>query len=273
MKTEKRYWAPIKSDFGDFAAWVDGEGRLLRFNLRAKGAAHVDPRCGEEREGACAMCRSRSREYDAGKRQDFDVRAAHGEGPHSSRRSGMRCVEIPLARRRAMARSPRSSAIPMARAPSALANGANPIALDRAVPSRDRQRRQLTGYGGGLPLKRALAGARSARRPGTRVRICSARCRPCGRRSVSVVHAACGNSARNRACGLLSRASTMFVARRFRRASQALSRTSAPHPRCSLRPPALSRNCRRRGNSRLRPICDTSARASAASRATPQPSS
>ena len=43
MKTEKRYWAPIASKFGGFAAWVDEDGRLLRFNLRARNAAHVDP--------------------------------------------------------------------------------------------------------------------------------------------------------------------------------------------------------------------------------------
>ena len=38
MTNRKRYWAPIKSRFGNFAAWVDGEGKLTRFDLRAKGA-------------------------------------------------------------------------------------------------------------------------------------------------------------------------------------------------------------------------------------------
>ena len=35
----KRYWSLIESPFQKFAAWVDEEGRLLRFNLRASGAA------------------------------------------------------------------------------------------------------------------------------------------------------------------------------------------------------------------------------------------
>ena len=39
----KRYWSLIDSPFQKFAAWVDDEGRLLRFNLRAAGAAKVDP--------------------------------------------------------------------------------------------------------------------------------------------------------------------------------------------------------------------------------------
>jgi len=39
----KKYWGLIDSPFQKFAAWVDEEGRLLRFNLRAAGAAKVDP--------------------------------------------------------------------------------------------------------------------------------------------------------------------------------------------------------------------------------------
>ena len=38
----------IESPFGTFAAWVDEEGRLLRFNLRATGAAKVDPTGGAQ---------------------------------------------------------------------------------------------------------------------------------------------------------------------------------------------------------------------------------
>ena len=38
----KRYWSLIESPFQKFAAWVDEEGRLLRFNLRATGASIVE---------------------------------------------------------------------------------------------------------------------------------------------------------------------------------------------------------------------------------------
>ena len=40
----------IDSPFQKFAAWVDEEGRLLRFNLRATGAAKVDPEAEKNRE-------------------------------------------------------------------------------------------------------------------------------------------------------------------------------------------------------------------------------
>jgi len=40
----KKYWSLIESPFQKFAAWVDEEGRLLRFNLRAAGPARSIPR-------------------------------------------------------------------------------------------------------------------------------------------------------------------------------------------------------------------------------------
>src|SRR6476469_5695251 len=79
MKNEKRYWAPIKSRFGNFAAWVDGEGRLLRFHLRAKGADKVDPdaECNEKK---LANVQRQVTEYDNGQRREFDFELAP-EGP------------------------------------------------------------------------------------------------------------------------------------------------------------------------------------------------
>ena len=37
----KRCWDTMESPFTTFAAWVDERGRLLRFHLRAAGAARV----------------------------------------------------------------------------------------------------------------------------------------------------------------------------------------------------------------------------------------
>ena len=36
-------WGFIPTRFANFAAWVDGKDRLIRFHLRASGAAKVDP--------------------------------------------------------------------------------------------------------------------------------------------------------------------------------------------------------------------------------------
>jgi hypothetical protein len=78
MKMEKRYWAPIESRFGKFAAWIDGEGRLLRFHLRLKGAEHVD-RYAERNDRALKDVQKQIAQYDAGKRRDFEfIRVADG---------------------------------------------------------------------------------------------------------------------------------------------------------------------------------------------------
>ena len=43
MKAKTHRWGTIDTEFATFAAWVDERGRLVRFNLSAKGAAKVDP--------------------------------------------------------------------------------------------------------------------------------------------------------------------------------------------------------------------------------------
>jgi len=59
----KRYWSLIESPFQKFAAWVDEEGRLLRFHLRAVGAASVDPEAeNNSRKLAAVQRRSESLE-------------------------------------------------------------------------------------------------------------------------------------------------------------------------------------------------------------------
>jgi methylated-DNA-[protein]-cysteine S-methyltransferase len=165
MKVEKRYWANIESRFGNFAAWVDGEGRLLRFNLRAKGAAHVDP-LAEKNEKALRGVQKQVAEYDAGKRQDFDFELEM-EGPDFHRRVWDALIEIPFGTTTSYGAVARTVGFPNAARAVGVANGANPIALvvpcHRVIGSNGT----LTGYGGGLPLKRALL-EHEARVAGTR---------------------------------------------------------------------------------------------------------
>jgi methylated-DNA-[protein]-cysteine S-methyltransferase len=154
MKTVKRYWAAIESRFGQFAAWVDGEGRLLRFNLRAKGAAHVDP-LAERNEKALRGVQKQVAEYDAGKRQDFEFELAM-EGPEFHKKVWDALIEIPFGTTTSYGAIARRVGFPSAARAVGVANGANPIALvvpcHRVIGSNGT----LTGYGGGLPLKRAL---------------------------------------------------------------------------------------------------------------------
>ncbi|MGN6148912.1 MAG: methylated-DNA--[protein]-cysteine S-methyltransferase [Rhizomicrobium sp.] len=154
MKADKRYWAPIESEFGDFAAWVDGEGRLMRFNLHGKGAAHVDP-LAEKSEKALRDVQKQVSQYDAGKRQSFDLELAW-EGPPFHQRVWRLLTKIPFGVTTTYAALAAKLDKPQAFRAVGAANGANPIALivpcHRVVGSN----RTLTGFGGGLPMKRAL---------------------------------------------------------------------------------------------------------------------
>jgi len=150
----KRYWAPIESRFGNFAAWVDGEGKLLRFNLRAKNAAHVDP-LAEKNEKALRGVQKQVTQYETGKRQEFDFELDM-EGPEFHQKVWDALVEIPFGTTTSYGAIAKRLGFPSAARAVGVANGANPIALvvpcHRVIGSNGT----LTGYGGGLSLKRAL---------------------------------------------------------------------------------------------------------------------
>jgi methylated-DNA-[protein]-cysteine S-methyltransferase len=154
MKNGKRYWAPIKSRFGNFAAWVDGEGRLLRFHLRAKGAEKIDAEA-ERDEERLADVQRQVAEYDHGKRRDFDFELAP-DGPEFHKQVWKALLEIPYGETVSYGAIARRVGQPNSARAVGVANGANPIALvipcHRVIGSDG----SLTGYGGGLPLKRAL---------------------------------------------------------------------------------------------------------------------
>lgn len=165
MRSGRRYWAPIKSRFGNFAAWVDGEGKLLRFDLRAKGAEKIDPEA-ERNEKKLADVQRQVAEYDNGKRRDFDFDLAP-EGPEFHKQVWKALLEIPYGETTSYGEIARRVGQPNSARAVGVANGANPIALvipcHRVIGSDG----SLTGYGGGLPLKRALLEheARVAGRP------------------------------------------------------------------------------------------------------------
>jgi methylated-DNA-[protein]-cysteine S-methyltransferase len=154
MKSDKRYWAPIESRFGNFAAWIDGEGRLLRFNLRATHAAKID-REAEKNEKALRGVQKQIAEYDAGKRQEFEFER-RADGPQFHHQVWEALMEIPFGRTTSYGAIAKRVGHPNGARAVGVANGANPIALvvpcHRVIGSDG----SLTGYGGGLPLKRAL---------------------------------------------------------------------------------------------------------------------
>ena len=163
--TSKHYWAPIHSTFGNFAAWVDEDGALLRFYLRADGAEAVDPSA-ERNEKRLAPVQRQVAEYDAGKRQSFEFER-RAEGPDFHRQVWEALMGIPFGTTTSYGAIARQVGQPHAARAVGVANGANPISLivpcHRVIGSDG----SLTGYGGGLPLKQALLvhEARVAGRP------------------------------------------------------------------------------------------------------------
>jgi len=166
----KRFWDTIESPFATFAAWVDEKGRLLRFNLRAAGAAKVDPEA-ERNARALGDVRRQVAEYAKGKRQIFEFELA-AEGPEFNRRVWDALCDIPFGTTTSYGAVARIIGYPKAARAVGAANGANPIALivpcHRVIGSDG----SLTGYGGGLPLKRKLL-AHEARVVGTRLDLFS----------------------------------------------------------------------------------------------------
>ncbi len=154
MKTAKRYWSLIDSPFRKFAAWVDGEGRLLRFHLSAAGAAKLDPEA-ENNVRKLAEVQRQVAQYADGKRRAFDFELA-AEGPEFDRKVWAALLEIPFATTTSYGAVAKRIGHPGAARAVGAANGANPIALIVPCHRVIGADGALTGYGGGLPLKRRL---------------------------------------------------------------------------------------------------------------------
>ena len=150
----KRYWSLIDSPFQKFAAWVDEEGRLLRFNLRATGAARVDPEA-ENNSRKLADVQRQVTQYANGKRLDFEFELA-AEGPEFDKKVWKALLDIPFGTTTSYGAVAKRIGSPTAARAVGKANGANPIALIVPCHRVIGADGSLTGYGGGLPLKRKL---------------------------------------------------------------------------------------------------------------------
>ena len=150
----KKYWSLIDSPFQKFAAWVDEEGRLLRFHLRPAGAAKVDPEA-EDNSRKLAEVQRQVTQYANGKRRDFDFELA-AEGPEFDKKVWAALLDIPFGTTTSYGAVAKRIGHPTAARAVGAANGANPIALIVPCHRVIGADGSLTGYGGGLPLKRKL---------------------------------------------------------------------------------------------------------------------
>jgi methylated-DNA-[protein]-cysteine S-methyltransferase len=158
----KRYWSFIESPFQQFAAWVDEDGRLLRFHLRA---ATVDSEA-EHNPGRLAEVQRQVSEYADGTRRDFDLELAP-TGPDFEMTVWQALRDIPFGTTASYGAVAKAIGQPNAARAVGAANNANPIALIIPCHRVIGADGQLVGYGGGLPLKRKLL-EHEARVTGTR---------------------------------------------------------------------------------------------------------
>jgi methylated-DNA-[protein]-cysteine S-methyltransferase len=150
----KRYWSLIESPFQKFAAWVDEEGRLVRFHLRAANAALVDPEA-ENDPARLAEVQRQVSEYAQGTRRDFDLELVM-EGPEFEKTVWTALREIPFGTTTSYGAVARRIGQPKAAREVGAANNANPIALIVPCHRVIGADGALVGYGGGLALKRKL---------------------------------------------------------------------------------------------------------------------
>jgi methylated-DNA-[protein]-cysteine S-methyltransferase len=154
MKNDPLLWGLIKTRFSTFTAWVDRSGRLVHFWLNPEDAAKFDPDARRDQK-AIAHVHRQVEEYCAGSRRVFELELAP-KGTSFQHEVWDALVRIPLG----TTTSYGALASKLGRAGSAravgLANGSNPIGLIIPCHRVIGADGSLTGYGGGLPLKRAL---------------------------------------------------------------------------------------------------------------------
>jgi methylated-DNA-[protein]-cysteine S-methyltransferase len=163
MKQQNLRWGTIETPFATFAAWVDEAGRVVRFNLSAAGAARVE-RDAVHDESAIAEVRRQVHEYSAGERTEFDLELAP-QGTAFQHAVWDALLTIPYGETRSYGEIARLIGQPQAARGVGAANGANPIGLIVPCHRVIGADGSLTGYGGGLPLKRALLAHEAAHRP------------------------------------------------------------------------------------------------------------
>lgn len=167
-------WGPVETQFGTFGVWVDARGRLTKLWLNLKRALKSELEMPRDDEAVAPVVRE-IEEYAAGKLKEFTVELAP-EGSSFQRSVWGALLKIPYGETTSYGAIANQLGFANGARAVGYANGSNPIALvipcHRVIGSDG----SLTGYGGGLPLKRALLAfeAKHAEKPGDLFGVVSA---------------------------------------------------------------------------------------------------
>jgi methylated-DNA-[protein]-cysteine S-methyltransferase len=154
MTRETLRWGIIKSRFSTFTAWIDETDRLVLFWLNPEDPSKFDAGAKRDQKGIAHVA-TQIEEYCAGTRRDFELPLAP-KGTSFQHEVWNALLKIPFGTTTSYGALAAQLGRPAAARAVGLANGSNPIGLiipcHRVIGSDG----SLTGYGGGLPLKRAL---------------------------------------------------------------------------------------------------------------------
>lgn len=154
MSDDVLRWGPVETRFGLMGAWVDAKGRLVKFWLNLKRASQFELAYPRD-DKAVAHVAKQVKEYAQGKRRDFTLELA-ADGTDFQKSVWNALVEIPYGTTTSYGALAKTLGHPNGARAVGYANGSNPIGLIVPCHRVIGADGSLTGYGGGLPLKRAL---------------------------------------------------------------------------------------------------------------------
>lgn len=137
------------------ATVVEEDGRIVMLGLSAKGKAAVPADALRQESPILRRARAQLEEYLAGRRRSFDLPLAP-IGTQFQRKVWEALTRIPYGETRSYKQIAEAVGCPRGCRAVGLANNRNPISImipcHRVIGADGR----LVGYGGGLPLKKAL---------------------------------------------------------------------------------------------------------------------
>jgi methylated-DNA-[protein]-cysteine S-methyltransferase len=152
MSNDHLRWGSFETRFGTFGAVVDSDGTLVRFRFHAERR----PAYGTEDDDAISPVREQVDEYCAGERQVFDLPYRFEGGSNFEHAIWQAMARIPFGETMSYGALARDAGDAAAARAVGVACNRNPIPLivpcHRVVGADG----SLVGFGGGLPLKRAL---------------------------------------------------------------------------------------------------------------------
>jgi methylated-DNA-[protein]-cysteine S-methyltransferase len=152
MTENQLRWGSFDTRFGTFGAVVDEAGTLVRFRFHAERR----PNYGVEDDDAVAHIRAQVDEFCAGTRRDFDLPWRFDGGSPFERTIWEAMARIPYGETVTYGALAKEAGDPSAARAVGVACNRNPLPLivpcHRVVGAGGA----LVGFGGGLPLKRAL---------------------------------------------------------------------------------------------------------------------